>query len=482
MNKKTTYIIIFSVLILVFILPYMGVIFYTLPRNDEFAGAFNIAYYGGGTYSLATLAKSVAQNYLTWEGNYSGVFFYTMLNPIVIGNTDFAIYAMNIICFITYIFAMYYIIGKAISLFDIDKWNSRLLTLVTIIMCMNCRFLRETLGWFTGYMYYTFQMMTGLIGIIIAINLSYKSYEKKGKVIGLTVAIVLLECIAAGGTLQITAVMCWCSLIFLAWTIYNKESIKYSAIAFASALVFALVNVAAPGHRVRSADYGEISIIKGIAYSVICMFKEYRHLFTGTWFPYAMFALFILLFFVIKPKKTKLILNPVIVFLSGIGCVFISTFPVCYGYASSELASRGYETMDTLIVITTVMFLCSLVNMLKSISVIPNKENLLAIIAIYVLLLVTVGLDNIELSDIPIVQCASGLATGEIQDYSNYWRNVLNVVRTTDEKEVVIAVDEEYLEKDCIIDRVMFQTDETNWANNAAAVYYNKSFIKLVIE
>jgi len=480
-NKKKTYILAFSLLTIFFILPYMGVIFYTLPRNDEFAGAFNIAYYGG-SYSLSTLIRSVTANYMTWEGNYSGVFFYTMLNPIVIGNTDFAIYAMNIICFTAYIVAMLFILHKLLCLFNMDIWNNKLLSLLTLIMCMNCRFMRETLGWFTGYMYYTFQFLTGSLGILLAIKLTYRPSEKKWKNAFGAVVIVLLQCIAAGGTLQITAIMCWCSLLFLIWTIYNKDSKIYSITLFASALAFALVNVCAPGHKVRSGDYEEISLIKGLIYGAICVFKELRHLCTETWFPYAMFLIFVALFFVIKPRKARLLLNPIIVLLAGLGCIYISTFPVCYGYASSEMASRGYETMDMLIIISSVLFLGSIVNTLMLHNITPTKESLLTLSMVFCLILSTVGLSRIEISDIPIVQCISGLASGEIQDYSNYWRNVLNIVRNTDETEVIIPVDKEYLEKECIIDRVMFQTDETNWANNAAAIYYNKSYIKLVIE
>ena len=78
---------------LLFLLPYMGVIFYTLPRNDEFACAYGIVNQGG--YSLLTLCRRVANDYMVWEGNYSGIFIYSMLNPIVIGNSDSTVYFMN---------------------------------------------------------------------------------------------------------------------------------------------------------------------------------------------------------------------------------------------------------------------------------------------------------------------------------------------------------------------------------------------------
>lgn len=481
MNKKRIYITAYIILTLLFILPYLGVIFYTLPRNDEFAGAFSIVYHGG-EYSLRTFFKCVARIYMVWEGNYSGVFFYTMLNPIVLSNSDFSIYAMNIICFLIFIAVGYYIIFKSLKLFDIASEKAGLLAYITLIMCMNCRFLRETLGWFTGYMYYTFQLMTGTLGLILAVSLTYHPRDKKWKNLLLALVVVVLECIAAGGTLQITAIMCWCSLLFMIWTFYSKSPKIYSLILFASSLTFALVNVAAPGHRVRNDGYEQISLIKAIIYTVICVLKELRQLFTTSWFPYAMFVLFIVLFFIINPVKGKLYLNPVIVLLAGLGCIFISTFPVCYGYSSSELASRGYEIMDMLIVVAFVLFLCSLVNIFKCHEFVPGKETMFTLIAVFVLILSTIGFRNIEVSQIPVVQCVAGLASGEVREYSNYWRNVLNTVRHSDESEVIITVDSEHMNKECMIDRVMFQTDETNWVNNAAALYYGKTSIRLVVE
>ena len=92
MKKKSLNIGIVLLLILIFIIPYLGVVFYTLPRNDEFACAYGVAVRGG--YSFSTLIDCVIDNYMEWEGNYSGVFVYTALNPIIIGNSDSTVYFM----------------------------------------------------------------------------------------------------------------------------------------------------------------------------------------------------------------------------------------------------------------------------------------------------------------------------------------------------------------------------------------------------
>ena len=457
----------------------MGVIYHTLPRNDEFACAYGIAVRGG--YSLSALIDHVIDNYMEWEGNYSGVFIYSALNPIIIGNSDFTVHFMNIICFIGFILGWSYIIYRCLSFFQMHENGKRILTLTVLIISMNCRFMRETLGWYTGYMYYTLQLLLGTLGLFMVFDLTTNTEtEKKNKK---EIAVLLIACvfevIGAGGTLHVSAILCWVVLLLLVWTICRKKNWIKSAILFCSIFIFTIVNVAAPGHRVRKGDYESVSLVHGVIYTVTCVYNEIKRLCTETFLPYVFLIIFILLFFTIKQVKNNKELHPLIVAFCGISCIVGSSFPVCYGYGESTMASRGYEMMDLMIVIWSILFLCSIVNYLLSKDIVLSRESIIVITVISLLVFSTVAIDNVEISDIPVLKCAAGLADGSIKDYSDYWRNVLHEVENSPEKNLVIRVDGEYLDKECIIDRVMIQEDETSWVNTSMATFYGHDSVKI---
>ena len=464
---------------LLFLLPYMGVIFYTLPRNDEFACAYGIVNQGG--YSLLTLCRRVANDYMVWEGNYSGIFIYSMLNPIVIGNSDSTVYFMNIICFIGFVIGWTYIIYRCLSFFDIDKKYKNYLSLAGLILSMNCRFMRETLGWYTGYMYYTLQLLLGCLGLFMVYDLISKKADSrnKKKEVAIMVAACLFEVIGAGGTLHVSAILCWIILLLLIWAVYRKKEWIKAAILFASIFISTIVNVAAPGHRVRKDGYASVSLVKGVAYTVVCVYKEIRRICTQTYLPYVFLIMFILMIFIIREGRNIIELNPFMTAFAGIACILGSTFPVCYGYGRAYMASRGMEMLDLMIVIWSMIFLLSVANTFAIKKIRPSADSVMTVAIMGIFLFCTVAIGNIEVSDIPTVQCISGLANGSIKDYSDYWRNVLHQVENSDDRDLVIDVDSEYLDRECIIDRVMIQEDPTDWVNTSMATVYGHDTVRI---
>ncbi len=125
---------------IVFLIPYLGVVCYALPRNDEFASAATITNAGG--YSLKAIFTAVASMYINWEGNYAGHFFWAAVNPIVIGDSNSTVVWFNGLSFVIFTVAWSYIIYNIISLYNISKEHRVGITLTILVMSMNCRFLR----------------------------------------------------------------------------------------------------------------------------------------------------------------------------------------------------------------------------------------------------------------------------------------------------------------------------------------------------
>ena len=479
MKKKTIRTLIIIFIVLVFIIPYVGVIYYTLPRNDEFASAYGVLKEGG--YSMSSILRCVYTNYYGWMGNYSGVFFYSAFNPILIGNSDSTVRIMNLLCFAAFILGWSYIIYRCLSFFDIEESNKKFLTLIILVISMNCRFMRETLGWFTGYMYYTIQLMLGLIGLFLVYDLCSSDKEKTNKRRDTFVLVLacVFELIGAGGTLHVSSILCFCIFLLLIWSFCRKKSLVKSTILFVGICIPTLINALAPGHKIRKINYEAISIFRGIIYTTSCVYNEIKRICTNTYIPYILLVVFIILFFVIRTARPVLELHPAIIGPAGILCIWGSTFPVCYGYGEADIASRGYETMDLLIVLWAVMFLCGTVNYLKAKDIMMSKDMILVVSVFAIMLISTVAIDNVEISSIPSVQCISGLSDGSIKDYSDYWREILHQVENSKEKDLVIPVEGKYLECESIIDRVMIQEDETNWTNEAMAGFYGHNTVKI---
>jgi len=308
-----------------------------------------------------------------------------------------------------------------------------------------------------------------------------KEYSKKKTMILMVVA-CLFEVIGAGGTLHVSTILCWHILLLLIWAVYRKKEWIKAAILFGAIFLATVTNLAAPGHRVRKDDYVEVSLFQGVFYTCACVYNELKRLCTETFVPYIFLIIFVALFFVIKKSEKKLELNPIVVVFCGIACVFGSSFPVCYGYGKAEMASRGYEIMDLMIVIWSVLLLCSIVNTLKQMDFNLSSNSILVIVVMTLMLLTTVAIDTVEISDIPSFKCISGLADGSIKDYSDYWRDVLHQVENSEERNLVIKVDGDYIDRECMIDRVMIQEDETNWINTSMAVYYGHDTVKIIRE
>ena len=456
---------------ILFLLPYLGVVYYALPRNDEFSSAASVKKMGG--YSLGVIIKVVAKMYNDWEGNYAGHFLWAAINPILIGNTGVTVRCFNVFAFCIFVSIWFWIIYNVCKLYLIDKEHRILITMIILLISMNCRFLKELLAWFTGTVYYTLTFLAGLAGIVILIKDNSRTSKIDKKSIVPIITICLCDIWGVGGVLQIAALLCWCNLIYTISTFVEKKGQCKALIGMGVTLIATFVNLLAPGYYIRKNNYESISIIKAVFYAIICVLKEIKRICTETYLPYAFLAIFIFLFFVIKEQRKKFYSNPFVVVIVWLFGIIISVVPVCYGYGSWKIASRGYEILDLCIVLGMFMLLCSLVYWLKHVGIELTKNMIFILATSAVFLLFTNSIGNIEMSDIPCVQCIAGLADGSIKDYSDYWRGILNTVEYSEKgSDLIIDVDAVYLDMDCIIDRLGIQEDPSNWVNIAIADYY----------
>ena len=479
-SLKPGYLAAIVLLLAVFILPYLCVVYYTVPRNDEFASAYGVLVYGD--YSLSSIGKFVANMYMVWEGNYSGHFLYTLLNPLLIGNIDSTVKAVNVISFLLIGAAALYVSYHLLYLTNLNRENRALGALIVYILLINCRFMKETLGWFTGVTYYTVEFFLGLVALIMVIKYCLINPENKKKATVILILACLMEAVAVGGTLQVSAVHCCLTLYLILWCIYNKRSFKAPAILFAVTFAFTLVDVLAPGYSVRkAADYESISLVTTGVYTLECVIRELIRICTETYIPYALLAIFLILMVIVRESKKRVELNPLIVAVAGFACICGAAFPVIYGYGEPRLADRGYEIEDMLIVFFSVWFILALVNALKLRKIEIEKSQLFTIILCMLVVFSTTTIANVSPGNVPSLHCWHSFLNGSVKDYSDYWKSVVHEIEDSDEANVVIDVPADYVDDDFLIDRVMLQEDETNWVNTCIAYIYGHETVRINI-
>ncbi len=482
-RKKTIYALLIVMLICA-LLPYLGVLFYSLPRNDEFAAAASVKEFGG--HSLYNAIRVMLDMYRTWEGNYSGHFLWAFFNPISWGGIGLPVYISNIISFLFFIILWSYILYRCLSLFDMDRDYKIFLIVVLLILSLNCRFMRETLGWYTGFIYYTFILLVGAMGASLTVSSVYDESKSVRHRVILMICAGLCNIVAVGGVLQLSGLFCWISFFILLYSVLDKKKYLYAAVPFAFSLVFTVINLLSPGYYIRKNNYESISILRASSYTVTCILNEIRRIFSETYIPYVFLLIFVLGFVFVDKEKCRARINPLMTFLCMMMSLFASTLPVCYGYGRIEIASRGYEIMDLIIVLGLALTVLGIVCTLKSIGVELSKEGMTIIFCTAFMLFSVYSFNNISISEIPSVKCAIQLADGSVKEFSDYWRGVLSIAADPDKKgDVEIGVDEKYLDmqEDVLIDRFQIQEDPDNWINiDVAKLYDHKSVRIYVVE
>lgn len=465
----------FFILIFVFIVPFIICECYTLPRNDEYAFAYGIV--KGGGWSLFKAVKFSFDEYRRWQGTFFSEFLFYILNPIIIAGVD-AVPILNLVGFLLFVISEFLMIHWAVNKANIlEKKYVHFFSGVLVILSLDTRFMKETLFWSVGYLNYSAGLIIGLACIIFLVS-NRKVENRKQMAVRIVACIGLF--LQGGMSLQVSASLCWIALLALTYMYFKREVIRPMLFGLSAVLLGTVINVLAPGNYVRKDGLANISLIKGVFYTVKCVYVENKRLMTETFVIYAFVALFIFAMVTIKPQNS-IILNPVLVISASIVNLLISTFPVVYGYGSPVLAARGYEIMDLYISLWGVYVLLSIANHLKLRGCFLSKSSLIVVAIVAFMLLTTKADLEEKVLEIPSVQCFVQLLSGRIPNYSKEWRRVALEIENSDDDDVVVSVERKWIDMECLLDRCEFMEDSTDWVNNAASVVYGKNSIRLEV-
>lgn len=458
-------------------IPYLACTYYVLPCSDDFGTANSMTALGG--HSIKNVFLNVRQVYFNWLGTYSGKTFSAFFDPLgrmgTEGNRVF-------LCVLSVLFVL--LTGTLFFMFFSFYMGARkqhifLLVSLCTAMCLNCRVLTQILFWFTGGAEYTLPVLFGFGGIITQISLFRERKGSRKKIFVFSGS--FLGIIACGGNLQVAGFVCFVFLVFLCYSVWKRTNIYAHAISFTVVFMGALMNAAAPGNYVRKGVIeSNISMTRAIFYAMIAVLEEIKYIFSSSYIPWMLLCLLILnLFFL--PVICEKLYHPMLVGVIVLCVWLISSFPVCYGYGSSLLMDRGKELLDVFIVIGLCFWVSCCANWLKQKNIILRKESLLVII---LLALVHTGYQQSEMpiSQMPSVVCFLQLASGDLKEYHDEWKDALEQIEESNMDTVEVAVRKSVYETKSIVRSPGLTEEFEDWHNTAVATFYGKEKVRVIIQ
>lgn len=458
---------------MVWVLPYLIVVWYVVPVADDFSFGADIVTAGG--HGLTGVFNLVKTNYFKWQGTFLATALEGGIDPL--NRVGFV--GINIVLFIVVLglIVTFKILLSKLCISRFDKNIADILVVLAILGMFVTRLVQESLLWYVGACAYTIPFIVGCFGIVCELKIS----EQDNKKIRYVVAASILGMLAGGGTLQNAGYFCWIYLLFLGCDFFDKKPIKYHLIPFLSAFCGALINVAAPGNYVRKAGrYESVSLFVAAKYTLIAVWQELSYLLSQTYVPIILLVIAILAVIYIHPVE-KGIWNPIVVSAAMAAGWIISTFPICYGYASSVLTERSVTTLDWFIVAGLFMIVLSIANWCRRKAVTISRGTIY-VTALLVIMHIGYIQNLVPIAQTPGLMCWREILSGEAAQYHDEWIAVFNAIEVSDKAVVEVRISNEAARRDKVVKHPDMSENYDNWVNQAVARYYGKENVRVLTE
>lgn len=360
-NRKILLNILFLLAMIAIALPMLYGTMHTVPYSDdydfEWTALNSVNEYGN---EIKAAIKASLNMYENWEGTYVSDCIIYFIRPYSRWGLEgyHAVMTANLLFFILSMMFLFW------SLFK-KKWQVPFLMALLMTACITDYWgFKELFFWYVGAFQYSFNLSFSFLAVGFAILLS----ESDNKVKNAVYTVVSLGCgfIASGGSLEIAAANCAMLLMVLAFNANKIKSKVWIAAPFIVAVLNAAISAFAPGNFKRSEGYMESDgISKGITDAIvdtfICWKDEHVRIFGNYLFVLILFALvaFIVVGDVKVIRNQKVGIKQLAVLTVGVILTeYLTAFPVCYGYHSSELTykrtSYSYRLIASILIIVLV--------------------------------------------------------------------------------------------------------------------------------
>ena len=469
-KKISTYAVIFAIII-VFLIPTL----YTMPSIDDYDYANQII--NGPMASGNTIFKSILlaikNTYIKWQGNYFS--FFVLYTYAAIGGLSLwwvrITVAVNVLLFFISVLFLINIFIKD------NKYEPQTIFMgivfALIVFCgLNRASPSEALYWLNASCIYTLPFTMSFFSIGNT-ELYIRKKQKKN-----LIAAVIFSVLAAGGILMATAFINICSLILVLNNYVIRKNKDKSILVFLLAFIGGVVNALAPGNFVRAQGVASegISIISAIKNTAIVFGDQVIYSLRKEYLLWACILIFIVVLFFLEYDK-ETIFNPSIFWLEGLIILFVTAFPVIYGYNSTEIRPWRFCFIYEFL-IASIFIICSINTAFYIKKHLHYKESKIAKIIVSILVIFFLGI-NYKVSgkeDMMLLNLGREIANGSLKNFSLQEEQYINEIETTLEDDVILYGENP---TSSILKDFNLKDDSSDSVNIHMASYYHKNTIIL---
>ena len=484
-NKKSLIIIFLYIL---FFVPYIYSIYYSMPATDDYAWA--IEWFS--TNRLVEVMKRVQWNYMNWFGQ-SGVFavvIQILFNPLYWFKDkghSFGI-CMVIVYFLIVVGLICAIKGLAKSLLKIeDDFVRSIFTFLVIALLFTTYYYNDVYNWWSGTPGYSMMMVVMLFCMK---NISEYANEQLNKHY---IKMVLLGMIACTGLMNCVAI----GLFYFYKIIFNKKCLgnaKKNIVPFAFYVISGIFTVVAPGNyrRTDSYDKDNVDYIGSIGVTIYTVIT--RAINTLIKYPWTLAIFIIIILIASLLKKTengsikKVFICTVLITLAAIGALY----PYVAGerkQIGEEFAPRAFFITDYIMFIGFAFVAFELGRWLSCRFDINMTKNKIAFISTLVIL-ISVITAKVEGTLMYIVQYDIYRQRTQIVEIYNVWEDIIEEIQTSTDNEIIIKKENVPWTRFSYpvgIDSGEYSRIEDNLnfygnVNQCTQIWYTKDIIKVYID
>lgn len=456
--------------------------FFLMPSIDDYIYANQIIRgpMAEGHGALSSVLLSVEDVYLTWQGNYFSffvLFLYTSIGGLAIPWVRFTV-AVNVVL----LFSSIYFLFRSILRNEDSLRHTDLYLIVAFLLLVFCGLNRaspsEALYWLNASVIYTMPLALSFISLGNAIR-----YRNNHVAKNLIISCISAAC-AAGGVLMITAFLNASLLcLILNDCLTNKKVNRGTLTTLMVAMAGGLVNALAPGNFVRAQenDLGGNRITVALKNALLVFGDRVSFSLRKEYLLCGCITIFLLTLHFTKQEdyKNKL-LHPVILWIEGTFILFITIYPVIFGYNTAT--TQPWRFCFVIEFLIALVFLgCSgysayyIANRWK----IHGSKIQKGIAVFFIMLLFFINYQYAGTENMMLLTMASEFKNGRLKSFSDQENSMIDNIVSSKSDDVVIYIGNP---SSGILKDFNLKEDPNNYVNKSMAKYYGKDSVRIALK
>lgn len=470
--------ILFAAAIILFCLPFVYTISYSLPCLDDFSR-------GSNCVPSAILQRSfmtAGSAYLNWKGEWIYYFLEVLLNPMIwvhgsmpvfgiFMDASFIIFVISLVCLTCAFLKRSCNVGSHAAYAGI--------ALLLVYVCCNVEIYKNVFTWYVGSIQYLWAVFLACFTLALLIR-TYDGLRR-----GNLTAVSVLGFFTSM-SLAIVGPLCFSVLCMWFFGERKKNDRLIRLVPVLACIAGGLTAVLAPGNfnRHSEIDGTGLHIFSAFGYTLYDLVYYGGKLIADPQFFFGAIAVLFIAFIISKRNGLRHFINPFVPFIIAAVNAFLATYPAALGFSSKELPNRLIFSFNTICIISS-LFACFNLGLYLAEKI--KKEftlNEYAIIILAVLIgFYSSAVSTTFLRGTPFFKQI--MQAGDTKKYGESWRKIMDQVETSGDRDAVISVDEEtfnyLLEDNDFLNSPYITSDASEHSNELVAAYYNKNSVRLVM-